>query len=440
MIQDALDVYRKEQIPEEVPESLPLLEEFIEEKPAGEPLADVEILLIQHHLGPLVPRVKAMMRDGLDPKRCWFIDIPYSTNDIVWEELRSMGCPREQSAEPFNDPLKPYSNSQLQRVQGLILDLAGELEGKERRCRLLVVDDGAYFVRAIGNLANGVKERIIGILKNRTYLVEQTTRGYRYLKEKKNMEIVFALGSPVVSVARSYTKSYLESPFIGASVSRGVVQGLSRARRMELGEVLVIGFGNVGEATTHSLMEDVDVGRIDVFDTNPEKAGPIKDAGANPLSSLPESGSYDFVMGCTGYASFPLEKRSLLADEALLASGSSAAIELNREKFVELADKLPDDEIEILNREATKEAGIHATIELRDAEQSFSFLSAGFPINFDGSIECLPARLIQPTHALLFAASRQSLQTKSPGISFLNFEEDFWIYKHGLERLGKDSG
>jgi len=432
VIRKALKAFRKEEIPREIPQSLPLLDALRKRLPIRQDFANVEALFIQHHLGPLVPRIRSMIHDGLHPERCWFVDIPYSTNTRVRRALRILGCPRSQMAEPFDDPLEPYSESQVERVQRVVRRLA-DTEGRRR---LLVVDDGAYFLRSIQNLPKRDQVGLIKSLKNRTHLVEQTTRGHRHLEEKAVMKILYALGAPVVTIARSFTKQYLESPFIGVAVARAVVSSLKKRNEREPASILVIGFGAVGEATTHELRRFTHRSEIDVLEINPEKSEAIRAAGALALTDFPSSGSYDLVMGCTGYASFPLEKRSLLANGALLGSGSSAAIELNRERFVELADKLPDDEIRIMNRNATKKAGIHATIRLEDQDRSFSFLNAGFPVNFDGALECIPARFIQPTHGLLFAACQQTLRSQMPGLSFLSFSDDFWIYKQGLKLIG----
>ena len=141
-------------------------------------------------------------------------------------------------------------------------------------------------------------------------------------------------------------------------------------------------------------------------------------------------------MGCTGYNSFKLDQRALLADEAILASGSSAAVEFNRPAFVELADRYPDDEIEILDREKTIAQGIHAKISFQqEGGKKFTFLNAGFPVNFDGRLECLPTRTIQATHCLLFSAACQVLQQKSPGLRLIDAEIDNWIYENAINQL-----
>jgi hypothetical protein len=120
----------------------------------------------------------------------------------------------------------------------------------------------------------------------------------------------------------------------------------------------------------------------------------------------------------------------------MLASGSSAAIEFNRQDFVELADRYPDDEIEIVDREATRRKGIHATIRFnREGGNGFAFVNAGFPVNFDGRMECLPAKVIQATHSLMYAAARQALKQPAPGWQPISEEADSWILAHGVEEI-----
>jgi len=259
-----------------------------------------------------------MVEDGLPPERMWFVDIPYSTNRTAWGGVRALGCPVDQAAEWFDDSLAPHAKSQLARVQGIVRRLA---RAAPDRC--LVVDDGACFVRALGATQQKERSDLLKRFRGRTHIVEQTTREYRYLKEQPYTRTVSELDAPLVSVARSYTKTFLEGPFIGAAVARAVSEGLERVSCEDLASALVIGFGTVGDATTRALRETNEGTRIDVFDTDPGKAPAIATLGARPLPSFPDRGAYDLGVGCTGYGSFPLEKRSILADEADLASGSS---------------------------------------------------------------------------------------------------------------------
>ena len=102
---------------------------------------------------------------------------------------------------------------------------------------------------------------------------------------------------------------------------------------------------------------------------------------------------------------------------------------------LELADRNPDDQIEVLARERTREEGIHATIRIRDGERRLSFLNAGFPVNFDGRMECLPARVIQATHVLLYAAGLQALRARKPGLAAINRADDRWTFERALSYL-----
>ncbi len=428
----ALERFAEEEIPEDPPLRLPLLDAYRGYKGSTGDYADVEVLFIQHHLGPFLARLRAMFDDGLQRENCWFVDIPYSTNERVREEIRQLGVPAEQMSPPFRDPLAPYSKCQIDRVKDAIRKLSSRKSG----CRLLVVDDGAYFIRAVTELRTA-SSAIPHLLQGKTAIVEQTTRGSRYLQEARYCRTVEQLEAPVVSVARCRTKIQFEGPFIGAAVSRSVVRALGRAGRLEagLGRVAILGFGTVGMATFRALRSHRHDGRIDVVDTDTSKHGTIAAAGGTPSERLPRAKAYDLVVGCTGYGSFAWQDRTQLAQDAWLVSGSSAAVEFNRGDFIERANADPNDEIEVIEPDQTREQGIRATIRFRDGDRRFSFLHAGFPVNFDGQVECLPARMIQATHALLYSAGLQALRSRRPGVARIDAGDDAWILREALRRL-----
>jgi hypothetical protein len=429
VIQEALDRFAEEEIPEELPASLPLLED-LSQKLNSRAFENLNILFIQHHLGPFIPRIQNMRGCGLEPSKCWFIDIPYSTNERVLFALAEMDCPKHQMVDKFNDPIAPYSRRQKERVDYLIRKFASQ----KGTGKLLVIDDGAYFVRTLQYQFQRDRELVMQFKERGTFLVEQTTRGHRYLLDRKTKDFLRFLNIPAVSVARTNTKYDLESPFIGAAVARAVKRELEHCGRSSqgLGRVLIIGFGAVGRATTVALLNLHHDGPIDVYDKDWKKhKASIEALGARPLKRFPKKGSYATVCGCTGYASFPVKATKILAQDALLISGSSAAIEFNREKFIDLAYERDDDDFYVINPEKTRNAGIHATIQLQRGDKRFSFLNAGFPVNFDGRMECLPPLIIQITHGLLLAACQETLN-QEPGFHELSKEKDHWLSEQGL--------
>ena len=436
LIQKALDTFYQDETFCRIPESLPLVEKFCEDKKLSGVFTETDVLSIQHHLGPFIPRIRTMFNHGLTASNCWFVDIPYSTNNLVQEELKKLGCPESQMALPFNDPIAPYSRRQLERLEYLLRKLAAQSNR-----RLLVIDDGAYFIRALNHLLPRNEKLVKSLRKRGLTVVEQTTRGHRYLETKEGNDLLRALDIPVVSIARAHSKYDLESPFIGAAVSRGMIHALERNGRLSkgLGRVLVIGFGPVGKATVMALLKLELDAPIDVHDIDRSLEKEIKNVGAKPLKTFPKSGPYDTVFGCTGYASInTVKKLGILADEAVLVSGSSAAVEFNREKFIDQAYERDEDNFFVIEPEKTRSAGIHATINLKFGTKEFSFLNAGFPVNFDGSLECLPPLIIQITHGMLLAAAKESLSASS-GLHHLNQSDDDWFYRNGLHWIDQYS-
>ncbi|MHC4687907.1 MAG: hypothetical protein ACYTEW_26905, partial [Planctomycetota bacterium] len=138
-----------------------------------------------------------------------------------------------------------------------------------------------------------------------------------------------------------------------------------------------------------------------------------------------------------GYASFTLKHWDYLSSNAYLVSTSSAAVEFNRKQFVDLPQLYTDDEIQIVNRKEAMKIGIRATLKIRDGDKQrqVTFISASFPVNFDGRMECLPIQFIQATHTLLYAAGYQALEAKQSGMKELDPKVDREIKSRALEYI-----
>jgi len=406
-------------IENEFPLEMPLLDEFRRAHIRdNDSLSHLELLLIQHNLGPFLLRLESMFEDGLNPDKTWLVDIPYSTNELVRQEIpRRFGISHFQIAPPFRDPIAPYSILQLHRVKSIVNHLANRMP----QSQLLVVDDGAYFTRALKDI-DDLEPGFARAFKGKTAIVEQTTRGHRHLQEEiyKNF-VENSIAAPVVSIARCETKTEFEAPFIGAAASRAALR-IFEYEEVDIDDIehiAIIGFGPVGQSVYHALKSRAPGLPIHVIDTDINKHKNISEFGGIPHESFPEDCNFDLVIGCTGYASFDLSDWKYLSENAMLASCSSAAVEFNRKRFVDLAELYPDDQIVLVEKENTRKKGIHATVIIKDihTNRQVGFLNASFPINFDGRMECLPVRFIQATHTLLYAAMYQVLETSKPGMT-----------------------
>jgi hypothetical protein len=438
VISRAVRNFSKFNIPHDPPEHLDLLEYLVDEYKQSMPFANLDVVFIQHCLGPFIGRLNAMISCGLDPSRAWFVDIPYSTNEKVINKLKNMGFKKSQIAKKYDDPLSDYELEQKKRMDTIMYSV----EKRKNPKRLLIYDDGGYFLRHLLKIHKENPKRLKNYFK--AHLVEQTTRGHRELYGDA-LQLINKYQIASVSIARCYTKKKYEGPFIGAAVSRAFKNKIREKQIKNKRNIAVIGFGVVGEATVKEILPIFPDANIDVVDIDPETRAKINvlskelDRNCQGVNELKEQKKYEIVFGCTGYNSFQLDQRDMLADGAILVSGSSAAIEFNRAGFVELAKRYDDDEIEIVDPEGTISRGIHADINMiQEGGKRFSFLNAGFPANFDGKLECLPQCVIQATHGLLFSAGVQILNQKEGGINLIDPDIDKKIFEMAVRCLAKE--
>jgi len=414
-------------IEKDFPEELPLLQEFRRVKISDKSfLKDVVVLFIQHHLCPFIGRLKVMQRDGMSPENSWFIDIPYSSNKEVIKKIKS-DYTTHKYPNSFSNPLDNYSDIQLERVISVIKRILKSNPGK-----LLVVDDGAYFIRALHNIFIS-DQSVADKLYNKTYIVEQTTRGHRYLESLKYSAIKEIINASIVSIARTNTKLEIESPFIGIACKKAIEENEkilslinSRQKDGRKINIAIIGFGAIGQSVFSSVKSMIKKPlQVDIVELDYDKWEEIRIEGGNPISEL-SNVKYDMLFGCTGKKAFGWKDRNKVNNNGLLVSVSSASVEFSRSNYIEFADLYPDDPIEITVSEPEK--GIHSDLLFTDGKTQFYFTNSGFPVNFTGKKECLPLKFIQPTHALLYAACYQVLNNPVPGLHKLKEEYDYWIY------------
>ena len=401
---------------------MPVLRAYVDRYAGRQPLRGATALLIQHQLGNQGPQIDAMMALGLEPEKTLWVDIPYTSHASFRSEVaRRHGIPDgnfDVHSYRVLDPYASYQFSRTQRVLGRLLENPPE--------RLLVLDDGAYFLEA----AMGFRRQ----LRNVT-IVEQTSRGMMKIEDSPALTR-YAARFPVVNVARSRPKLRLESPWIGTAVLLALRHRLKQveAKWREFAitpdaPCLVLGYGAVGEQVARHLRH---VAQVYVFDVDARRrrravrnGHRLWDRRGQALIPDEQLIRFKLVVGCTGRASFSVGDHVFLDRHAVLASASSGSVELSRGDFIDLAAASEIDDIHI-DQDGLADGGLHHDLRMQLVDRDVVFLNAGFPINFDGRVNCVPSRYMQATATLMVHGAVQALGAQ-PGIQDVDHGFSQWL-------------
>lgn len=410
---------------QKIPKRMKLVRELVKRHEGEQPFTGVTALLIQHQLGNQYVQARALIELGLDPKDLYWLDIPYTSNAIVREAMFKLGIPVENFCTSTYRVLDFYAPYQRKRMHEFVRKF--HLEPPDK---LLVLDDGAYYLESAVCFEKQTSELAI---------VEQTTRGL--IKMQDNSALRFAAATiPVVDVAGSDPKKTLEPPFIGKAVCAGLIRKLRRKFKGDHGyRCLILGHGAIGKQVVRFVNENLGfrIDKIHVFD-------PRLDDESSELCRYRSwerddlKTRFDLVIGCSGRSSFGVGDYVYLNDGAFLASASSGSVELSRRDFIELADNNDIDDIWI-QREGLDESNIHSDIHIHLPGRNVTFVNAGFPVNFDGRVNCVPARYIQATMAMMVMAAIQAVTTTRTGLIPLDTNFCDWLDKAFRKLLGKEA-
>lgn len=411
---------------------LPLMEAFLS-RVAGRPLEGVRLLLVQHQLINQLPMVEGLVRLGADPSQIYWLDIPYTSH----QEIRDYAVANlSVEAEHFwlSDDyriLDPYAPYQFRRTLKAVLSLGAPSDQP-----LVVLDDGAYVLKALSALSQSRWPTPIAI-------VEQTTRGLIKMRASAAMR-ARARCLPLVDVAESTPKKTLEPPFIGVAVCVSLGRSLAGPLKgRALRSALVLGYGAIGEQVASYLSRHFGLTKaaIHVGDTDEARQAKAVRRGFSAWNPADLRARFELVIGCSGQASFQLGHREYLADGALLVSASSGEVELCRRAFVELADASDLDDISIL-RKGLNEADRHAEVDIQLVDRVATFVNGGFPVTFDRSLATVPSHYIQPTPVMMVAAAvqaRRALERGQTGVLALDPGLCDWIDPAFRSLLGEEA-
>ena len=176
-------------IDQSIPKSLPVLDRWVDEHRDREPFKGVTVLQIQHQLGSHFPQARALLDLGLECTKLIWVDVPYTSIPEVRRALiEELEIPTTSFHIHDFRVLDRYPPYQIRRVQEVFARLLSDPPN-----RLVVLDDGAYFLEAASSFAKQLPAVAI---------VEQTTRGLIKIEENPAL-FSFASQIPIVNVARS---------------------------------------------------------------------------------------------------------------------------------------------------------------------------------------------------------------------------------------------
>lgn len=331
-------------------------------------LSKTVLVCAQHILESTGSLFASLKEIGLDYTHIFLIGKLYSTNGQVSTELQKRGITILES-ELVQKDWTSFVTHFNHKVYGLWQKVVDFLEQNRHINRVIILDDG-------GRLTQATPESILEDSRFQVLAIEQTTKGTMDISPKV----------PVISVARSACKKYIESPLIADVVVEKLFKKIEYEKiyRHSCG---VIGYGSIGRSLYSKLVRE----GYDVYfyDKTMEYStcGSLEDL----LSKC------DFVFGCTGTDIFK-NKTNLVSNikkHKHFISCSSEDIE-----FLSL--------IQNFKTNNNKEFNPLHDLIIKTDDCSVTIVNGGFPVNFDNSLFSVPNKYIQITRSLLLLAIIQA--------------------------------
>ncbi|MFO0725579.1 MAG: NAD(P)-dependent oxidoreductase [Myxococcota bacterium] len=365
-----------------MPHELPMLTEMVDALDGSLPLKGKNMLWVTHLLGSTVPMADALRQAGLLPKSTFIVGTPYGTNPAVKEAFEDRG---------FSVRVPPLDSRAFRKNVEEALD-AAIAQHKKNHQPIVVLDDGGLVAEI---LHSDLKKYgpVLGAFK----IVEQTTRGITAAEERD-------LKVPIINVARSRSKG-VEGALIGRAVPAKIEQGLARLGQSVKGKhVTVVGYGIIGQAIAEGLAAAG--AKVTVVEASPTRAAEALAAGFQ-LKSLEDAvKDTQVLVGATGKHSIGLQHLQALPPGAVVVSASSKQLEIDMNGLRKAATKewaVPCDD------PLVRLPSVTYTLE----GKKLTVLGNGWPVNFDGDVEDIPAEEIQLTRCAMFAGALQAAGLKT---------------------------
>ncbi len=385
-----------------MPAGLPLLDRMVTELKGSQPLRGKNVLWVSHLLATAVPLAGALRQAGTLARSTIVVGTPYGTNPAVRKVLKEDG---------FDVRVPSLS---VAKYEATVRRAVDDMVKQHRRNHkpVVVLDDGGLVTKILHSNPKYADVR------HAFKIVEQTTRGITLAEQQK-------LQVPVINVARSLSKR-AEGRFIGQAVAAKVLQGLRRdGRELSGARVTVMGYGIVGKAVAAELKRAG--AKVTVVEPSGSRARAARKARYTVMTKDQALPTSDVVIGATGHQSLNLADLRRLPTNAVIASASSKQVEFDMKNLRQKAStrKLVKSDNPLVRL---------PTARYTLGRKKITVLGDGWPVNFDGDVEDIPARHIQLTRAVMFAGALQAagLKTnhaKNRGLMPLDRTMDRWILK-----------
>lgn len=359
---------------------LPVLDNFLARYPHlldTLPLKNTLIVYIHHALQTSLNVLTGLERLGANPSNIYVLGKSYSENKHVVSMIKEKGINYQPCSlqVAFGQYQKNFINDihQLWRLvqQGLSATIND----------ILILDHGGH---AVTHIPSEIKDNypVLGI--------EKTTAGtFQYTKTNKP-------NIPLINVASSAAKRWLESPLIAQAITKKIRPTIDAIPNDSL--CAVIGFGAIGQAV-YTLLKEQGKSVITY-----DKQSAI--AGLATLDDTLQQATY--IFGCTG-TDFTQD----VADAMLTSQTDKVFLSCSSEdkEFLSLLTL-------ITSTFSFNEHDVFADIHYRTVNGGLlTILKGGFPVNFDGSGESVPADDIQLTRTLVMSGVIQAIEMRAHSLS-----------------------
>jgi diadenosine tetraphosphate (Ap4A) HIT family hydrolase len=247
--------------------------------------------------------------------------------------------------------------------------------------------------------ANCIEHAHLHALPSNSATVELTARGayaYQLLEH----------AIPIVDTGRSELKKSIESPLIAESMVRRLLQEIEDLEPdLTCFAPCVVGKGAIGGAIVDYLKS---IGmNVRYFDLDEDRSSGFTLEALSKRSSA--------ILSSTGKGINWLHCLKSAGRSLVFVNCGSSDVEFQLWQLNRLSYDEP-----LITKVANPESPWRGPVHVTFKDKTAVFLNGGFPINFDGSEDPIPARKIQLTRAALMAGAIQASRATSRGVMALD--------------------